>query len=1023
MREATVTTAPVQAGTPPPSARRWLAFAAGVGFAFVPAFGPFLALLVMVTGRIEVRRDDRYWWAAAALLGLPWLVTGEAGAGAMAVAQGLAAWLIYRSAAAVREATGNLGVWREASVGVLLGLTGVLLRGVAQMEELDFAVQRSFAQAIAWSAHPNLFAHTILAASLLVAILVPGPKQRLGALAIGAVGILAAGAREAAVAWVVVAIVLVLRDRVAGRVRLAALSLIGAVLVVAAGVGPALGLGRTGFLVDLVGLDARLNLLRGTEVARGDWWHRLGVSFVATDGPVAGQDLTVYTLTKTARDPWSRLQQVVSLEPGDYTLSAWLRPDEGAAVGLDGWGRSGDREFALSLTLRPSGWAATAAGPIAVLGHEELARDGDWRRVALTLRYEGEPTAWYVGIVPDRTTATGGRAAFAALQLERGEGASPYAAAPADRGLDLAAGRLPLWRDAIEASSARPLLGWGPGGLREVMARTEDGEARNRPIPAHAHSAYLDALVGRGLVGLAGLLLLVAMLASHAVRGRDVAALAVLGALLAVNAFDTTLLYGGVLYPLAAVLGWRSVAARDVGHADSPGSGLAARLALATGDYLAALAALFAANAVTGAIGGAGAAFVPAAPYVALAWPMMAWREGNYPGYGRQPAEELRSTVVAAAQASLLVAFASLVFRESLPIPPAVMLVATLGSLVALPLGRAVTKRALLGLSLWGRQLVVLGHGAEATALVEHLRSRPLLGLHPVASFGPAPDGAAATIDRAWRFLEEHRVRHVILAAAEFDVETVEDVLERAHRSLRYLQVLPDLRGLPATAVAAVPLGQSLTLQLRNELASVTNRTIKRTVDVAAAAVLLVLFAPLLAALWTLVRLDSRGPGLYRSPRLGRDGIVFDCLKFRTMRADAERGLHGLLASDPSLGDEYRSFHKLRSDPRVTRLGRYLRAASLDELPQLLNVLAGSMSIIGPRPYMVQEEQAMGRSRKVILSARPGITGYWQVYGRNAVPFEARLEMESYYVRNWSLWWDLVILLETPRALLARRGK
>ena len=1019
---------------PPPLLRRGLAFVAGVGFAFVPAFGPFLALLVMVTGRVELQRADRSWWAAAALLGLPWLVAGPAGAGALAIAQGLAVWLIYRSASAVRSATGTLGVWREASIGVLFGLTGVLVRGLAQMEDVDLTVQRSFAQAVAWAEHPNLFAHTILVASLLVAILLPSSRLRLVALTIGAIGILAAGARETAVAWVVVALVLVLRDRTRGAARVAAFTLIGVVLVVAAGVGPALGLGRTGFLVDLVAADARTNLLRGTEIPRGDWWHQLGVTFDHGPAVIANETLTVYQVTKHAEDPWSRLQQVVPLTPGEYTLSAWLLPGPDAVVGLDGWGRSGGIDFNLAVTLGVSGWTGTASGPIRLLNQRELGRDGDWRHVAVSFQYLGSPTAWYVGVVPDRVTAMGGTSSFAALQLERDLEASTYQAAPADRGLDLAAGRFPVWRDAVEAAAARPLLGWGPEGLTTAVASTRSAggptaDARNRPLAAHAHNAYLDVLVERGVVGLAGLLLLVGMLSLRAVQQRDVAALAVLVAVICVNLFDTTLLFGGVLYPLAAVLGWRAAGARPIANSASGiGSGLAVRLTLAGFDYLAALGSLALAHVIVGWLGsGGGPWFGTAMLYVAFVWPAMAWREGSYPAYGRQPAEELRASVSAAAYASLLVAFATLVFVDSLPLGPSVMLLTLVLSVVLLPFGRALAKRALYAYRLWGRSVVVIGTGSEATALMRHLESRPLLGLHPLARFGD-PDGAVdgpidGPIDDVWAYLDARGVQHVILAAAEFDEPTVAEVMERSHRSLRYLQVLPDLHGLPATAVAAVPLGQSLTLQVRNELASVSNRTIKRTVDVLASMLLIVVLSPLLLAIWLLVRLDSRGPGFYRSPRLGQDGQPFACVKFRTMRVDAEERLANLLASDPELELEYRHFHKLHADPRVTRIGRYLRAASLDELPQLFNVLGGSMSLIGPRPYLLREREIMGRSATVILMARPGITGYWQTYGRNDVSFASRLQMESYYVRNWSLWWDLVILSETPAAVLLRRGR
>src|SRR5690606_35417301 len=140
-------------------------------------------------------------------------------------------------------------------------------------------------------------------------------------------------------------------------------------------------------------------------------------------------------------------------------------------------------------------------------------------------------------------------------------------------------------------------------------------------------------------------------------------------------------------------------------------------------------------------------------------------------------------------------------------------------------------------------------------------------------------------------------------------------------------------------------------------------------------------------------------------------GKPFRCLKFRTMYADAEERLEQLLETDPAARDEYFRYRKLTDDPRVTRVGRVLRRLSLDEFPQLVNVLLGQMSLVDPRPYLVSELAEMGPERDLILLARPGITGYWQVEARNEVSLEERQAMEAHYVRNWSVWWDLEILL------------
>lgn len=206
----------------------------------------------------------------------------------------------------------------------------------------------------------------------------------------------------------------------------------------------------------------------------------------------------------------------------------------------------------------------------------------------------------------------------------------------------------------------------------------------------------------------------------------------------------------------------------------------------------------------------------------------------------------------------------------------------------------------------------------------------------------------------------------------------------------------------------------------RNKL--IVLRALKRSVDLVLACLGLVLLLPLFLVVALLIRLGSAGPVIYASSRLGKDGRVFPCYKFRTMYVDAEERLEELLSSDEDLRFEYELYHKLRSDPRVTRIGRLLRKLSLDELPQLINIVAGDMSVVGPRPYLPREQAKMQHTAQMIFKVTPGLTGYWQVKGRNASTFEERLEMDRVYVRHWSLWWDFMIFIDTIKVILHRKG-
>jgi Undecaprenyl-phosphate galactose phosphotransferase WbaP len=195
----------------------------------------------------------------------------------------------------------------------------------------------------------------------------------------------------------------------------------------------------------------------------------------------------------------------------------------------------------------------------------------------------------------------------------------------------------------------------------------------------------------------------------------------------------------------------------------------------------------------------------------------------------------------------------------------------------------------------------------------------------------------------------------------------------------------------------------------------------KRLLDVIGAVVLGLVFAPLMLVILFLMR-KGDGSVIYRHWRVGRNGQMFSCLKFRTMVPNADQVLRDLLESDPELQAEWVRDHKLRNDPRVTRLGRFLRRTSLDELPQLMNVLRGEMSLVGPRPVIREELLRYGRNVNTYLAAKPGITGLWQVTGRNDTDYRRRVVLDTYYVRNQNLLLDLYILAKTTGVVLGGNG-
>jgi len=1015
--------------------RRGLAFLAGVGFAAVPTVGPYVALLALASGGLQIHRADRWWWFAAVLLGLPWMLTGSVWAGVGASAQVVAVWLIFRAAAEVRHAVRGTTLPFDVGAGLLVGLAGAMALGLERAATWRLDSARSAIDVFAWTASPALYGHAMLLLAALLAVIVPSTALRVLSLGLGAVAVIVSGSHEAVLAWLLVAIGLRFVGRRGGRAAsLAEWALIALMLTVATGLTTLVGLGTTGFRLDVVPPAAGANLFRGTEAATGEWWYPLGVEVDAVPVALDGVARMGYRVTKSDPESYARLQQIVELRPGsDYVLAVAWRGDGDVRPGLDGWGRieGTDQAVNLAATLRDGAWVASGSGPIAVLASEVTPVADGWTRGHVAFRYDGAaPLIWYVGAVPDRSDATGVSTLFAEFQLIEGQAWLPYLPNEADvRLTDLRTTRLPLWRQATEAISARPWLGWGPGGYVTAAQALQPDDARYRPLAAHAHGLVLDTWTERGVVGLLGLLLLGGVMTLRVLQQRDRAMAVVLAGVVLLSVFDTTFFNGAMIYPLAAVLGWRAVGHRAPALAETgAGSAVAVRLALATTDVAVAAVGLALGIALTGARDPSAAAWTPTLAYATLLWPAFAWLTGAYPGYGRALRDELAGAVRSSLSASVTLGFAVLVLPAALPIGPRAVWVAALVTVLLSPLARLFAKQGLRVARLWGRPVAIVGTGPGAARVARHLLAHEGIGLHPIAAFGDADWDVPSlpvtgSLDEVWERVRALRVQHLIVAPEAADRVGFDEVLQRGERAVRYVQFIPDLHGIPASSVRATPLGTTLGLEVRNQLASGANRALKRITDLLGSTLLLVVLGPALLAIAAWIRRDSPGPALYFAPRVGRYGRTFACVKFRSMHVDAEARLQQLLAHDDRLRDEYERFHKLEGDPRVTRAGRLLRKLSLDEFPQLLNVFLGQMSLVGPRPYLVRELDEMGPERELIFLARPGMTGYWQTEGRNDVTFEERQAMEAAYVRNWSLWWDVEIMLRTPVVLLTRTGK
>lgn len=322
------------------------------------------------------------------------------------------------------------------------------------------------------------------------------------------------------------------------------------------------------------------------------------------------------------------------------------------------------------------------------------------------------------------------------------------------------------------------------------------------------------------------------------------------------------------------------------------------------------------------------------------------------------------------------------------------------------------------------RRVVIVGDHAEASSLVDLLQESPELGFVPVGFAGTVQreDGAPSvpwrgTFEDVEAAVAASGAGGVVICASSMPSVALNDVVRRLHQAGIHVLVSSGIEGVHRRRLRVQPVAYQPLIYVEAESLSRVQRAGKRVVDLVGATVGLVLIAPVLLAAAISIKAADRGPVLFRQERIGRDGRAFTILKLRTMCVDAESRIDELEALNEREGPLF----KLSRDPRVTRVGRFLRASSIDELPQLVNVLAGTMSLVGPRPALRSEVAQFDQRLIERLEVKPGITGLWQVEARDKGSFEAYRRLDLFYVENWSVWLDFAILLKTVRSVL-RRG-
>lgn len=391
--------------------------------------------------------------------------------------------------------------------------------------------------------------------------------------------------------------------------------------------------------------------------------------------------------------------------------------------------------------------------------------------------------------------------------------------------------------------------------------------------------------------------------------------------------------------------------------------------------------------------------------------------------------EELRRLTLSSIVVFLVLAAAAMDMGGGERPVTGALLLAAFPAVVLVPLLRTLTRGYLAAKDWWGYPAVIFGAGKASRQLVEMLQKDPGFGLRPgvVVQDAGGPDDVegvpvmtAAEVTGALR--ETGGKAYAVMVMPEASQREMQDLVTRHGDVFSHILLLPELLYSRSHRASSKSVGGHWGLELRCCELDSGHIQVKRVLDLALVAVSAVLVIPVVLGVALLVKLTSPGPVFFGQKRIGRGGREFTAWKFRTMRTNGDAILAAHLENNRTAREEWEATRKLRNDPRVTRLGSLLRRTSLDELPQLWNVLRGEMSLVGPRPIVRAEVARYGKAFDLYQQMPAGLTGLWQVSGRNDTTYEERVAYDAFYARNWSVWLDLHILSRTIGAVLSKSG-
>jgi len=394
--------------------------------------------------------------------------------------------------------------------------------------------------------------------------------------------------------------------------------------------------------------------------------------------------------------------------------------------------------------------------------------------------------------------------------------------------------------------------------------------------------------------------------------------------------------------------------------------------------------------------------------------------------------QETKVLIKSATLSSILITIIIFLTKTQVQFSRIIVVLAWMISLVLFPLSRYLTKILLMKLNIWRKKLLIIGVNNTSLQIMHNIKHNRSMGfdIQGFIDYNPTSTGKVyngtevlGSIEDLENIASTLDSKDIMISTPHIPRNQLKILMEQCENTRESMWVIPRSGDFITEGVEIDVVGDVLTLYIKKNLIKPWNILLKTSFELALTIVFTLLLLPLFLIIAIAIKLDSKGPALFIQPRVVKGNRLYNVYKFRSMFINSEKKFKDYLKTHPEDEDEWNKFKKLKkNDPRVTRVGKFIRKYSLDELPQLFNILKGNMSLVGPRPYLPHELSNNDSFKNNIAKVKPGITGLWQISGRSEVPFEQRLLYDEQYIRNWSLWLDITILLRSIKVIFSSKG-